>query len=220
MTGGSMPSLEELTRAVEAVVAFGDKKPSPTGERKPAKIETLGDHLTELRRRALTADLATDGFPASTMGGGRSSNDPANLNSVEAAANAAAFPGTGEGEDHTGLLELDAVWLAAENGIRHLFDAVKSLALAQRIVDKALKETTYQKPVAHQADPDCAEFYCTDPAPSGNSRHGRCPACAQWRDRHAYADGSFPVVPRDVIEARVEAREKKRQRVNPMEKAS
>lgn len=111
-----------------------------------------------------------------------------------------------EAISHKGLTLLEWAALADEASM-----AATSIVEAAREA-MADPDTKERPPLRESTVPSCVEKHCEDPVLPGEGREGRCPPCAQWRRRWREAHGGEPPppVPKSVIDARVEARRKRR----------
>jgi hypothetical protein len=89
--------------------------------------------------------------------------------------------------------------------LSRLFDSAHAVLVIHELVNFTEKNQGRQNSV-----PLCCEPACEDPAASGRS--GRCEACYRYRHRWSQEHNGEPAppVPRDIIQARVEARQPRR----------
>src|SRR5690606_18906701 len=101
------------------------------------------------------------------------------------------------------------------NAFTFLHDAVAALQACRTRMDRIDQLGQPKKPAAHTS-PICAEPHCADDAAPG--RDGRCEPCDKWRRRWADKRGrskvEAPIVPKSVIDDRVNLRENRKVHVN------
>jgi hypothetical protein len=155
---------------------------------KRSQADGWADALVDLIRRCDTGDLRPDGYPTSTTGGGRSSNDPANLTSVEQAVDTLVFGG----------LRRDSVFELTEAWAAHLLEAAAHLKAAANLAELLPTVTDVRRTIGQtQATCDSLDEhdeFCGEPVYS----RGRCKACYEWLRTHP----GVAVVERTVVSAR------------------